>query len=168
MSEKERKNLSQECEELKEKYRELEEYAKRLKAEYENYREEVAQEKRELIRNANEYLISKLIPILDDFERALNQGEHRKSFYEGVKLIYKKLLNTLEKEGLVKIQVGKTFDPFEHEAVERVETDDVEEYTVLEVVENGYKFRGKVLKPAKVKVAVKPRKKEEESSSKKE
>ncbi|PLV56953.1 nucleotide exchange factor GrpE [Thermotoga sp. SG1] len=168
MSEKEKKDLSQECEELKEKYRELEEYAKRLKAEYENYREEVAREKRELIKNANEYLISKLIPILDDFERALNQKDHEKSFYDGVKLIYKKLLNTLEKEGLSKIQVGETFDPFEHEAVERVETDDVEEYTILEVLESGYKFHGKVLKPAKVKVAVKPRKKDEEPPDKKE
>ncbi|AJG39932.1 molecular chaperone GrpE [Thermotoga sp. RQ7] len=168
MSEKEKKDLSQECEELKEKYRELEEYAKRLKAEYENYREEVAREKRELIKNANEYLISRLIPILDDFERALNQKDHEESFYKGVKLIYKKLLNTLEKEGLSKIQVGETFDPFEHEAVERVETDDVEEYTVLEVLESGYKFHGKVLKPAKVKVAVRPRKKDEESPDKKE
>jgi len=83
-------------------------------------------------------------------------------------LIYKKLLNTLEKEGLSKIQVGETFDPFEYEAVERVETDDVEEYTVLEVLESGYKFHGKVLKPAKVKVAVRPRKKDEESPDKKE
>ncbi|PLV58332.1 nucleotide exchange factor GrpE [Thermotoga sp. KOL6] len=154
MSERERI----ECKELEERCKELEEYAKRLKAEYENYREEVAREKRELIKNANEYLISKLIPILDDFERALNQGERGESFYEGIKLIYKKLLNVLEKEGLTKIQIGETFDPFEHEAVERVETEDVEEYTILEVVENGYKFHGKVLKPAKVKVAVKPRK----------
>ena len=166
MSEKDKKELTQECEELKEKYKELEEYAKRLKAEYENYREEVAREKRELIKNANEYLILKLIPVLDDFERALNQGEKRDAFYEGVKMIYKKLLNVLEKEGLTKIHVGEKFDPFEHEAVERVETEDVEEYTVLEVVESGYKFHGKVLKPAKVKAAVKPRKKEAEKVEK--
>lgn len=108
----------------------------------------------------------KLIPVLDDFERALNQGEKRDAFYEGVKMIYKKLLNVLEKEGLTKIHVGEKFDPFEHEAVERVETEDVEEYTVLEVVESGYKFHGKVLKPAKVKVAVKPRKKEAEKVEK--
>lgn len=157
----EKNDVEAKLKELEERYRELEEYAKRLKAEYENYRDEVAKERREIIKNANEYLIAKLVPILEDFERALNQTDHSNtSFYEGVKLIYKKLINVLEKEGLVKISVraGEKFNPFEHEAYERVETDSVEEYTILEVLEEGYKYHGKVLKPAKVKVAVKPAK----------
>ena len=158
----EKENRGEELEDLKKKYRELEDYAKRLKAEFENYKNIVSKEKRDIMKNATEYIIEKLIPILDDFDRAFsnlnpNDVNSLKTFVDGVKLIYKKLWRILENEGLVKIKVeGLKFDPFEHEVVEKVESDEHEEFTILEEVEGGYKLHSKVLKPAKVKVAVKP------------
>lgn len=153
-----KKELEAKLEELEKRLKEMEEYAKRLKAEYENFREEVAREKQEIIKNASEYIVSKLIPILDDFERALKHAKNDETFVKGVEIIYKRLMNTLENEGLSRIEIGEKFNPFEHEAVEKIETEDVEEYTILEKIENGYKFHGRVIKPAKVKVAIKPRK----------
>ncbi|HIP92002.1 MAG TPA: nucleotide exchange factor GrpE [Thermotoga sp.] len=153
-----KKELEAKVEELEKRLKEMEEYAKRLKAEYENFREEVAREKQEIIKNASEYIVSKLIPILDDFERALKHAKNDETFVKGVEIIYKRLMNILENEGLSRIEIGEKFNPFEHEAVEKIETEDVEEYTILEKIENGYKFHGRVIKPAKVKVAIKPRK----------
>ena len=151
--------LEKENEELKRKLKELEDYARRLKAKFENYRKEVAKEKQEIIKNANEYLVNKLVQILEDFERAIENAEPSESFVEGVKKIHSKLLRILESEGLSVIEPEGKFDPFEHEAFEKIETDEHEEYSIIDVVEKGYKFQGKVLKPAKVKVAVKPREK---------
>ncbi len=151
-----REKLLKEKEELEKRCKELEDYAKRLKARFENYKMEVAQEKQLIIKNANEYLMGRLIPILDDFERALKNAQPTEAFVDGMKKIYKKLLNLLENEGLSVIEPEGKFDPFEHEAFERVETSEHDEYEILEIVEKGYKYHGKVLKPAKVKVAIKP------------
>ncbi len=159
--------LKKEIEECKEKLKKLENYAKRKTAEFENYRKEVAIEKQRIIKRANEILIERLIPILDDFERAFKNSDNTDAFKEGVEKIFKKLVRTLENEGLTVIDPeNEKFDPFRHEAFERVETEEVDEYTVLEVVEKGYVFHGKVLKPAKVKVAVKPRMKKNAAEKK--
>lgn len=162
------KVLQKELENCLTERKKLEEYARRLKATFENFKRESAEEKQRIIKNANEYLIGKLIPVLDDFERAFANAEADRAFVEGVRKIYKKLLKVLEDEGMSVIDPrGGKFDPFEHEAFERVETDEHEEYAVLEVVEKGYKFHGKVLKPAKVKVAIKPAVCEEEERGEK-
>ena len=154
--------LKKENEELKKRNKELEDYAKRLRASFENYKTEVAEEKKRIIKNANEYLVDKITDVLDDFDRAFKMAENSEGFIDGVKKIYKKLVSILENEGLAVINPEeKMFDPFEHEAFEKVESDKHEEYSIVEVVEKGYKFHGKVLKPAKVKVAIKPSKKEE-------
>jgi len=154
--------LKRENEELKKRNRELEDYAKRLKASFENYKREVVEEKKRIIKNANEYLVGKITQVLDDFDRAFKIAENSEGFVEGMKKIYKKLINILESEGLDVINPEKEmFDPFEHEAFEKVESNEHEEYSIVEVVEKGYKFHGKVLKPAKVKVAIKPAKEEE-------
>ena len=151
------KELEEKLKECEKRNRELEGYAKRLKASFENFKREAAEEKQRIIKNANEYLIGKIITVLDDFDRAFENKDGGTAFVEGVEKIYKKLLRVLESEGLVVINPeGGKFDPFEHEAFEKVESEDHEEYAILEVVEKGYKFHGKVLKPAKVKVAVKP------------
>ena len=156
----EEKKVEERLEDCEKRRKELEEYAKRLKASFENYKREVAQEKQKIIRNANEYLVGKLVSVLDDFDRALGFKDDCEAFREGIEKIFKKLLRILENEGLGVVDPsGGKFDPFEHEAFEKVEREDVEEYTVLEVVEKGYKFHGKVIKPAKVKVAIKPREK---------
>ncbi len=159
---KELEKLKKENEELKKRNKELEDYAKRLRASFENYKREVAEEKKRIIKNANEYLVDKITQVLDDFDRAFKMAENSEGFIDGVKKIYKKLVNILETEGLAVINPEKEmFDPFEHEAFEKVESEEHEEYSIVEVVEKGYKFHGKVLKPAKVKVAIKPSKKEE-------
>jgi molecular chaperone GrpE len=90
--EKEIKELQSKIEEGQKRIKELEDYAKRLKAQYENYRREVAEEKQRIIKNANEYLISKIIPVLDDFERAINTTDKKDAFTEGIEKIYKKLV----------------------------------------------------------------------------
>jgi len=146
-------------EKLTKEKEQLTKYLKQLKAEFENFKKDTLRDREMILKNANEYLLTKLIPVLDDLERAFNaveQGATFEDFYKGMKLIYKKLWKLLNNEGFFKIEVGQKFDPFEHEAVERIETEEKEEYDVLEVVENGYKYHSKVLKPAKVKVAVKP------------
>jgi len=161
------KEIENEYSELKERYNELENYARRLKAEFENYKQLVAKEKQQIIKSATEYMIEKLIPIVDDFERALknlnlDDLNKLKNFAKGVEMIYKSLIRLLENEGVKVIESnGKKFDPFEHEAVEKIETDEFDEYTVIEEIEKGYKIHSKVIKPAKVKVAIKPMKKSE-------
>ncbi|MCD6449899.1 MAG: nucleotide exchange factor GrpE [Thermotogaceae bacterium] len=156
------KKLKKENIELKKRNKELEDYAKRQKAAFENYKREVIEEKKRIIKNANEYLVDKITQVLDDFDRAFKMKENSEGFIEGMKKIYKKLVNILENEGLSVINPeASMFNPFEHEAFEKVESDEHEEYSIVEVIEKGYKFHGKVLKPAKVKVAVKPAKKEE-------
>ncbi|PHJ12617.1 molecular chaperone GrpE, partial [Fervidobacterium sp. SC_NGM5_G05] len=102
-----------------------------------------------------------LIPIVDDFKRALNyynQTQDLEEFYKGTQKIIEKFFKTLENEGLKPIDTSGRFDPFLHEAVEREEREDVEEYTIIETIEEGYTYNGQVIKPAKVKVAIKPRK----------
>jgi molecular chaperone GrpE len=154
------KKLEEDYLNLKTRYNELENYTKKLKAEFENYKQLVVKEKQQIIRNATEYMIEKLIPIVDNFERALksinfDDLESLKNFIKGIEMIYKSMLKLLENEGVKVIESsGKKFDPFEHEAVEKVETDDVDEFTVIEEIEKGYKIHSKVLKPAKVKVAI--------------
>jgi len=153
-------NFEKMIEELKKERDELMRYSRELKAMYENYKQDSIKQRERLLKNANEYLISKLIPVLDDMERAFNHVEEThsyKHFYKGMKMIYSSLWKVLNDEGLVRIDVGKTFDPFEHEAVEKVESSEHEEYSVIDIVEHGYKYHNKVIKPAKVKVAIKPR-----------
>ncbi|ABV34335.1 MULTISPECIES: nucleotide exchange factor GrpE [Pseudothermotoga] len=144
---------------IKEKH-ELLEHLRQLKAQFENYKRDSLREKEQVLKNANEYFLVKLIPVLDDMERAFEEVRRSKSyknFYSGMEIIYKKLWKILNDEGLFKIEPKEKFDPFEHEAVERVETDEKEEYSILKILENGYKFHKKIVKPVKVQVAVRPR-----------
>ncbi|MEJ5229813.1 MAG: nucleotide exchange factor GrpE [Pseudothermotoga sp.] len=150
----------QTVEKLLQEKEELLRFTKELKAQFENYKKDALREKEQILKNANEYLLTKLIPVLDDMERAfkdVEQSHSYKAFYKGVELIYKKLWKILNDEGFFKIEVKDKFDPFEHEAVERVETPEHEEYSILKVIENGYKFHNKIVKPVKVQVAIKPR-----------
>lgn len=155
-------------EKLSKEKEELLKHLKELKAQFENFKKDSLKEREMILRNANEYLLAKLIPVLDDMERAFSIAQEVGSyedFYKGMKMIHRKLWKILNDEGFFKIEVGQKFDPFEHEAVEKVETREKEEYDILEVVENGYKYHTKVLKPAKVKVAVKPARGEESAQT---
>ncbi len=150
----------QTVEKLQQQNTELLAYLRELKAQFENYKKDSLREREQIIKNANEYFLTKLIPVLDDMERAFKEVEQShsyKNFYKGMEMIYKKLWKVLNDEGFFKIEAKEKFDPFEHEAVEKVETNEHEEYSVIKVLEDGYKFHNKIVKPVKVRVAIKPR-----------
>jgi molecular chaperone GrpE len=101
--------------------------------------------------------VKDILPILDDFERALQVETKDRNYAKGVELIYQRMSETLKKLGLEPIETtGQEFDPNVHQAVERVETDEAEDQSILGEFQRGYNFKGKLLRPAMVKVAVKP------------
>jgi molecular chaperone GrpE len=130
---------------------------KRLKAEFENYRKRVLKEQTQLVERASQGLVEKIMPVLDNFELALIAADRSKdyeSLVRGVELVYGELMDLLHREGLQKIEaMGKPFDPTQHEAVLEVGDGPAEgDPVVAEVVRNGYTLKGRVLRPAMVKV----------------
>ena len=128
----------------------------RLKAEFENYQKRIDKEKTEFMKFASEKLILKLLTVLDDFERAL-ENKPNDEFSKGVELILKNFKDVLEKEG-VKVIEAKTFDPYKHEAIAHEEG---EQNKILEEFQKGYALHDKIIRPAKVKVGVNGGKKNE-------
>jgi len=128
-------------------------------ADFENFRKRVERERHEETRRATGHSIQLLLPVLDTFERALaaHDDPAYAEYRKGVELIYKQLWETLAKQGLERIEAqGKNFDPHVHQAIERVETDEHEDGTVIDVLQPGYIFHGRVLRPATVRVAAAP------------
>lgn len=128
---------------------------KRLQADFDNFRRRTRQEKEELSGFVIQNLIKELLPMLDNFERALaaDISEDNSSFKNGIDMIYKQLFSILEKNGLETIQaVGEKFDPNFHEAVMRVADDTKEDDTVAEELQRGYLVSGRVIRPSMVKV----------------
>jgi molecular chaperone GrpE len=131
----------------------------RRQADFDNYRKRVEKERSEDSKRATARVIEGLIPIIDGFENAL--AAHREAEYEnyrkGFELIYKQLLDNVTRLGAERIDpVGKPFDPHLHQAVDRAETTDHADGTILQVFQPGYVFHGRVLRPAMVRVAVHP------------
>lgn len=143
-----------ETNELQEKYNELNDKYVRLYSEYDNYRKRTANEKIELIKTAAEATINAMLPVLDDFERALPTMEKRedKSNYEGALLIYNKLKKTLEQKGLEEINAnGADFNTDEHEALTQIPAPEESlKGKVIDVIQKGYKLNGKVIRFARV------------------
>ncbi len=136
---------------------ELQDRLLRRQAEFENYRRRVDREKSEFVQYAAGEALSAMLPVLDDFERALKQESTDKDYQRGVELIYTRLFDALKKLGLEPIaSVGQPFDPYIHQAVDRFETEDAEDQTVLDEYQRGYNFKGRQLRPAMVRVAVHP------------
>ena len=129
----------------------------RLAADFENYKKRIAREVAHRVQEANGGLMSKLVPVLDNFERALNHSEEEtdfESFRKGVEMIFEQMKAVLEKEGLVPIDaVGQPFDPNLHEAMMQMESEEYETGTVMEEVEKGYKLNDRVLRHSKVTVS---------------
>ena len=132
----------------------------RLAADFDNYRKRVAREHADLTQRANERLLHELLPVLDDLERALQaaaehdhtpQGEAK--LEEGVRLVHRSLLGLVTRHGLTEIETEGAFDPHVHEALLAQPGDGVEEGSVLEVLQKGYRLGDKVLRPARVIVA---------------
>ena len=133
----------------------------RLQAEFDNARKRMAKERAEFIKYANEDLICRFLPVLDNFERALvhaGEGQNARSILEGIKLIQKQMNEVLTNYGLKQIpSVGEKFDPNRHEAIMKVESETHEDGTVIEEVQKGYTLNDRLIRPAAVKVTVKKR-----------
>ncbi len=133
--------------------RDLREAAQRVQADFENYRKRVLREQTAIVERATEGLIEQLLPVLDSFELALGTlDDLEPKVRKGVELVYAELLGTLERAGLERIETdGAPFDPNVHEAV--LSEDGDGEPVVAETMRGGYRLKGKVLRPAMVKVA---------------
>lgn len=136
--------------ELGEKLAEMNDKYLRLYSEYENYRKRTNQEKADLLINGSREMMKAILPVIDDFERALAATED-----EGVKLIYNKMIKILEQKGLKAMEVkGEKFDENLHEAITRIPApEESQKGLVMDVVEKGYYLNDKVLRYAKVVVA---------------
>jgi molecular chaperone GrpE len=129
----------------------------RRQADFDNYRKRIEKERAEDSKRSTARLIEQLIPTIDGFEHAL--AAHREKEYEnyrkGFELIYRQLLDHISRLGVERIDpTGKQFDPHLHQAMDRLETTDHEDGTIVQVFQPGYVFHGRVLRPAMVRVAV--------------
>jgi molecular chaperone GrpE len=128
----------------------------RRQAEFDNFRRRAERERADTLEYANTETVRSILPILDDFERALKLEPSGKEYVRGMELIYQRLSDSLKKLGLEPINTkGLQFDPHVHHAVEMAETDEAEDHAILDEYQRGYNFRGRLLRPAMVKVAVK-------------
>ncbi len=130
-----------------------------LMAEFDNYRRRVSQEKLDLIDTAAKGVINELLPVVDNFERALKaleESEATDAAKTGTELIYKQLLDVLKKKGVTEIEaMGKELDTDEQEAVAQVPApDEGQKGKVVDVIQKGYKLNGKVIRFAKVVIGI--------------
>jgi len=129
----------------------------RAQADFDNYRRRTVKEKEELAKYASSKLIGELIPVVDNFERALaaaESGGDKESLAKGVDMIFRQLMQVLEQEGLKAMDaVGQPFNPEFHQAIMQVESEEHDEGIVVEEVQKGYVIKEKVLRPAMVKVS---------------
>lgn len=129
----------------------------RLQADFDNYRKRSQKEKTELIKYASERLVGELLPVLDNFDRAVSAAKVNPdftSFSQGVEMILRQMQTALSKEGLKAMDaVGQPFDPNLHEAVLKVDSEEHPENTVVEELQKGYYLKEKVLRPCMVKVS---------------
>ncbi len=147
--------LQKELETLKEENKQMKDKVLRTAAEFDNFRKRTTKEKQGIYNEAVKDTVEKMLTTLDNFERALISSENKEdSFYVGVDMIFKQLVTVLTDMGVKEIEaVGEVFDPNLHFAVAHEESDDVEENTVTEVLQKGYKINDKVIRCAMVKVA---------------
>jgi molecular chaperone GrpE len=127
---------------------------KRVAADFENYRKRVARDQESLVARAHERLVKELLPVLDDLERALAAAEEHQEaqLEEGVRLVQRELEAALQREGLAEIETNGRFDPHVHEAL-LSQPSELDEGSILEVVQKGYRLGDRVVRPARVVVA---------------
>lgn len=129
----------------------------RRQAEFDNYRRRVDKERADIFEFAGMEAVRAMLPILDDFERALKIESADAEYRKGMALIHQRMLEAMIKLGLEPIQsLDQKFDPNVHHAVDRLASEEAEEDTVLDEYQRGYNFKGRLLRPAMVRVAVKP------------
>jgi molecular chaperone GrpE len=147
-------------EKIKSLEKEIGEYKDRFlrkAAEFENYKRRVENDQVNLFKYAAESLITKLLPVIDDFERSLvhiKDAKDVESIGEGIKLVYDKMMKILADQGVVPIDsVGKPFDVHFHEAIMQMKAENVEPHTVVEEFEKGYMYKDRVIRHSKVAVS---------------
>jgi molecular chaperone GrpE len=140
---------------LREQNRALQDRVLRTLADFENFRKRSEREKQDFFKYALGTTIKDLLPVLDNFDRALEHAEEGDEFHKGVLLIYKQLWDVLQRNGLKALdESGVHFDPNIHEAVVREEDPSVPNHTVTAILQKGYFLHDRLLRPALVKVAV--------------
>ncbi|AYB45617.1 nucleotide exchange factor GrpE [Paenibacillus lautus] len=149
---------SAELEKLQAELQEQQQRTLRVQADFDNFRRRTQKEKEDLGKYASSKLITELLPVIDNFERALQASEENpefESFSKGVSMIFRQLESVLATEGLSAMKsVGEPFNPEYHQAIMQVESDEYEEGIVVEEVQKGYMLKDKVLRPAMVKVSM--------------
>ena len=128
----------------------------RLFAEFENYKRRTAKERIDLFKTAGKEVLSSLIPVVEDFKRALNQEDVNQEDNQGIKLIYNKLTETLKNQGLeeLEVEIGDSFDSEIHEAISQIPAqNDDQKGKIIDIIEGGYKLGDQVIKFPKVVVA---------------
>lgn len=153
----EEESLQKQLDEANEKIVNLEDKYLRQVAEFDNYRKRTLKEKAELIKNGGERALESILPVLDDFERAIAnmaKDENAAEILTGIELIYNKFITILKQNGLQKIETeGKDFDTDFHEAIALVPTpDESQKGKILDCVQTGYMLNEKVIRHAKVAV----------------
>lgn len=125
----------------------------RLQADFENFRARTERQRAETVAFANEGLITKLLGVLDNLERAMASGSPEDPVIQGIKLVYDEFLRILEAEGLEEIPADGEFDPNLHHAVMMEDSEDVPSDHITETLQKGYRLKDRVIRPAMVKVA---------------
>ena len=147
--------LTAERDRLAKEKAELQDLLQRRQAEFENFRRRAERERTELFEFATMDAVKMLLPVLDDFERALKVETPDREYARGMELIYQRLFEALKKMGLEPVSIeGTLFNPHVHHAVEMVDTKEHPDQTILEEFQRGYNFKGRLVRPAMLKVAV--------------
>ena len=133
------------------KVKELTELLKRTQADFINYKNRVEKETKQLLEYSDVAVIKELLPVLDSFEHALKNTNDAEDFKKGIELVYTQFMKILKQKGLSAIKCEGSFDPYKHEVLMKVKSDKPEN-TILEVLQNGYQFKDKIIRHAKVKV----------------
>jgi molecular chaperone GrpE len=152
-----REELVGQIEKLEQENKDLSDRLLRTMAEFDNYRKRVAREKEDLLKYGTEKMALDILPVADNFERALEQSKtaaNAAAVVEGVEMIYKQFLATLEKFNIRPFDsIGEPFDPERHEAMAHQENDQYAENTVIEEFQKGYFLNDRLLRPARVVVS---------------
>lgn len=146
-----------ELDELREQVKEHQERYLRVQADFDNFRRRSRMEKEDFAKYASMKLVESLLPVIDNFDRALQSTKDTKDFdalAKGIEMVYRQLDQVLAQEGLAPIQaVGEPFNPEFHQAIMQVESEDHEEGIIVEEVQKGYMLKDKVIRPSMVKVS---------------
>jgi molecular chaperone GrpE len=150
-------DLTAERDQLAREKSELQDRVLRLQADFDNFRKRSDKDRSDFAQYAGMEVVRDILPVLDNLELALKADPSSKDYAKGVEMIYDRLASALKKLGLEPIDTaGAKFDPHVHQAVEKIQTEDAEDHTVIDDFQRGYKFKGKLLRPSMVKVAVRP------------